>query len=317
MYWRERACTPLNCTEESINMQHAPLRIDKYTVVREIGRGTGGVVYLCTDEGDDGPKFAIKSINRERIKRLGVEKYTKQELRLQRKLNHENILPIIDVLISPHHIYVVTPYCEQGDLEDVLSRRRITGTPDADDEWAKCIIRQVALAIQHCHSRGISHRDIKCVNVFLTADNVVKLGDFGFSTECTKNNMRLSIVGTVHYVAPEVLLRCPYNPMRADIYSFGALIYRILADRTVGGDGDSDGYESICVEWESSDDYSIKSEEEEEEIIRNGRHVSGEWIAIFPEHVCKSARELVMSMIYIDPLMRPSIDDVLAHPWLN
>ena len=79
------------------------------------------------------------------------------------------------------------------------------------------------LGLKDIHSQQINHRDIKLLNVFLTQNNVIKIGDFGISK---KNDGSSETVGTIHYMAPEVVNAKPYSP-ESDVWSLGCLLYEL------------------------------------------------------------------------------------------
>ena len=84
--------------------------------------------------------------------------------------------------------------------------------------------QQLLLALHHCHSSGITHRDIKLENIMITEDNVMKLIDFGLSKNATQSELMDSMAGTPYYMAPEVLKDESYNSS-VDIWSLGVVLF--------------------------------------------------------------------------------------------
>lgn len=91
------------------------------------------------------------------------------------------------------------------------------------------IFVQVCLGLKHCHDKKIMHRDIKPLNLFMTAQGTVKLGDFGISRVLNRSmSLAKTQVGTYYHMSPEVWQGKPYN-LKSDIWSLGTLLYQLMA----------------------------------------------------------------------------------------
>lgn len=123
-------------------------------------------------------------------------------------------------------------YCENGDLHSVLQQHKANSEPHTyiSEDVVLLWFVQLALAIRHCHTRNIIHRDIKTKNIFLTSTNVVKLGDFGIarSLSSTMAFLATSVVGTPYSMSPEICENKPYS-YESDIWALGCVLYEMCA----------------------------------------------------------------------------------------
>ena len=210
-------------------------RVGPYEVVSILGSGGMGVVYRAHDSRL-GRDVAIK-ISSERF----TERF-EREARAVAALNHPNICTLHDV--GPD--YLVMELVEGETLADVVAQRGSKGLPT---EEALTIARQIAAALEAAHEKGIVHRDLKPGNIKLTGDGVVKVLDFGLaklgqapdgSSGSDLNRLTQSptigatqvgvIMGTAAYMSPEQA-RGRVVDKRADIWSFGVVLYEMLTGK--------------------------------------------------------------------------------------
>lgn len=141
------------------------------------------------------------------------------------------MVPYIESWVDRGHtINIVYGYCERGDLSSLLGRyrQRKQPIPEANLKLWLC---QCLMALEHCHSRSVLHRDIKSGNIFLTAEGNVMVGDFGLATVREGGSDEdHSLVGTPHYMSPELLAKRPYS-FKSDIFSLGVVLYELSAQK--------------------------------------------------------------------------------------
>jgi serine/threonine protein kinase len=211
-----------NATRE----QRIPEKIGKYVIVKEVGRGSTGVVYLSHD-----PYYrrdvAIKVYN--------LESHDEDRARVTRKmflseahmvgmLQHPNILPIFDAGEENGHYYIVTEHVHGArTLSAYCKPDNLLPVDDVVEIMYKC-----AKALHYAHSRGVIHRDIKPSNIMLTQANDVRIIDFGIALVADSDISRIEgIAGSPSYMSPEQVQSLEITN-RSDLYSLGAVLYEML-----------------------------------------------------------------------------------------
>ncbi|HEY5759955.1 MAG TPA: serine/threonine-protein kinase [Steroidobacter sp.] len=211
-----------NATRE----QRIPEKIGKYVIVKEVGRGSTGVVYLSHD-----PYYrrdvAIKVYN--------LESHDEDRARVTRKmflseahmvgmLQHPNILPIFDAGEEEGHYYIVTEHVHGArTLSAYCKPDNLLPVDDVAEIMYKC-----AKALHYAHSRGVIHRDIKPSNIMLTQANDVRIIDFGIALVADSDISRIEgIAGSPSYMSPEQVQSLEITN-RSDLYSLGAVLYEML-----------------------------------------------------------------------------------------
>ncbi|HLG53107.1 MAG TPA: serine/threonine-protein kinase, partial [Steroidobacteraceae bacterium] len=202
-------------------------RIGKYDVIREVGRGSTGTVYLSHDSyygrdvaikayragGDDDPARA-------RVAR----KMFLSEAHMVGMLQHPNIMPIYDAGEEGGFCYVVTEFIHGA--RTLAAYTRPDNLLPVDDVLA--IMFKCAKALHYAHSRGVIHRDIKPSNLMLTTDSDLRLIDFGIALHADADISRIEgIAGSPSYMSPEQVQSLELTH-RSDIYSLGAVMYELL-----------------------------------------------------------------------------------------
>jgi serine/threonine protein kinase len=199
--------------------------LDRYEILREIGRGGMGVVYLARDP-TSAKQVAIKLIQPAMARLPRAVHRFLVEARHMSRLAHPHILPVIEVCERPAGPYFVMPYMQRGSL-----CRHIHPAQSLAADDATRIARQVAEALQFAHAKGVIHHDLKTDNVLLDAEGNAYLSDFGLARSVFAD----SVVdvglpqreGTAPYMAPEIA-RGEAGDTRADIYSWGVIVYEML-----------------------------------------------------------------------------------------
>ena len=202
----------------------------RYRILRVLGSGGMGVVYQAWDDAL-GVAVALKVIRPEVVDdpyaAREVERRFKRELLLARQVTHKNVVRIHDLGEIDGIKYLTMPYVEGRDLANVL---RDGPVPVAR---ALRIAKQVAAGLLAAHEAGVVHRDLKPENVMIDADDHALIMDFGISRSMGSGATMTAhgaILGTLEYMAPEQG-RGSAVDYRTDIYSFGLILYDLIAGR--------------------------------------------------------------------------------------
>lgn len=199
---------------------------NRYFIISLIQEGGMSYVYLA-DDTINKKQVAVKIMKDETFSDpLNIARF-QREARACAALRHPNIVEIYDVDEYKGKPYIVMEYIESKSLKELLTTRGTFSPLEACD-----IIYQLADALMHAHEHGVVHRDIKPQNVMMQYDGGVKLLDFGIATISDAPNITQKdmVVGSVHYMAPEVLKGKGASP-KSDIYALGITFFELLAGR--------------------------------------------------------------------------------------
>lgn len=202
------------------------LLADRYRIVRKLGEGGMGLVYLAEDT-ELGTRVAIKFVPPMLSGNVRAIKALKREAATAMQLSHPHIVRLHDLHTDGHQKFLVMEYIEGKTLEEFLAEQE-------DDqigfEEALPIAQQVAEALDFAHQRNVLHRDLKPSNIMIAVDGTAKLLDFGIARELKDSYTRVTgheTSGTLPYMSPEQLRGQPPSP-RMDIYSLAAVLYECL-----------------------------------------------------------------------------------------
>ena len=199
---------------------------NRYEILEVIGAGGMAVVYKAKCHRLN-RHVALKVLRDEYAVDDDFRRRFYDESQAVAMLSHPNIVAVYDVSRTEGIEYIVMELIDGITLKEYMSRRGVLS-------WNEVTFFsiQIAKALEHAHSRGIVHRDIKPQNIMLLRDGTVKVADFGIARHVSKQetyNMGEAI-GSVHYVSPEQA-KGSYIDNRADLYSFGVVMYEMLTGR--------------------------------------------------------------------------------------
>lgn len=233
------------------------LRIGRFDLVREIGRGGHGIVYLARDPVLK-REVAIKILSAAVLASPQLRKRFVREGQAAAALRHPNILAVYEAGEAGSTAYLVQAYCRGPNLATWLREQIPSVTPRV----AAQITRQLAHGVEHSHSQGVLHRDLKPGNVLLepcaanSPDDlsfVPQLVDFGlarFEQEDQQHTRTGTVLGTTNYMAPEQVRGVSEQIGRpTDVYGLGAILYELLTGTPpFQGDNYPDTFRRICEE---------------------------------------------------------------------
>ncbi|KAL2892875.1 Serine/threonine-protein kinase PEPKR2 [Bienertia sinuspersici] len=250
---------------------------DDYVMVKTIGQGKFGSVWLCRCKAS-GREYACKTL-------IKGEETVHREVEIMQHLSgHTGVVMLKAVYEDSDCFHLVMELCSGGRLVDEMKEKRYS------EQRVAQIMKEIMLVIKYCHDMGVVHRDVKPENILLTNSGAMKLADFGLAVRVSSGQSLTGIAGSPAYVAPEVLSGS-YRE-KVDIWSAGILLHALLTG-------------SLPFQGESLESIF--------DAIKNNKldFHSGVW-----QSVSKLARDLVEKMLTRDVSARISADEVLRHPFI-
>lgn len=189
-----------------------------YRNLSKIGQGASGGVYTAYQVDTD-ENVAIKQMN---LEQQPKKELIINEILVMKESSHRNIVNFIDSYLLRGDLWVVMEYMEGGSLTDVVTYNMMS------EGQIGAVCREVLQGLEHLHSKGVIHRDIKSDNILLSMKGDIKLTDFGFCAQINESNSkRTTMVGTPYWMAPEVVSRKEYGP-KIDIWSLGIMAIEMI-----------------------------------------------------------------------------------------
>jgi MAP/microtubule affinity-regulating kinase len=263
--------------------------LDEYIIGKQIGQGAYAIVRVGLHKPSN-KKVAMKIYKKYKLEEPNRRKSVKREIKLMEKMKHKHIIQLYEIIDTHKYVILIMEYVGGGSLHEYIKSKPNRRLEEND---AKRIFKQIIEGLRYCHSRCITHRDIKLENLLLDDEKNMKIIDYGFST-CIPNDKKIKIFcGTPSYMAPEIVLKTEYCGPPADIWAMGVLLFTILSGQfPYRGATDEELYNKICKA-----DYHLPKEVE--------------------ESLSFEAKDLLAKLFSINADVRPSAKEVLAHPWLE
>jgi len=257
--------------------------MNKYKLEKVIGEGSFAKVYLVSSQ--KGEKFALKKI----LKRKSNYCHRIREIEAGvRTRKHHSIVNFQESFEDDHYVYMVFEYVEGMNLVEFMELRNYT--PVAEPV-AKSIFYQCVKALQHAHSKGVFHRDMKLENIMFTTKGKVKIIDFGLSAICNGKHPSEELVGSMEYCPPELLDTKSYLPPDADVFAIGVVLYSLLT-----------GQLPFCGDERRGFLYGTRPHP----TLR------------FPDvPISDEAKQLLKSMLALNPKERIGLKQIAKHKWLE
>jgi serine/threonine protein kinase len=290
----------------------------RYEIVDLLGRGGYGCVYKARDL-QTGDIVALKWV-KVFDAGVGIPVSFYRETKVLGAVRHEGIVGLREVVMSENKdIFLVLEYCE-FDLHALIHERRL---PFA---YVQSYMKQLFSAVAEMHSRGYVHRDLKPANVFVTAWNVIKLGDFGLARKLDPEGDRplTREVVTPSYRAPELLLGDSHYDQAVDVWALGCVLFEsitgmVLFKATFNNLTQLNNIFMTCGTPTDETWPGLKNMPGAELLASAVHHPYrlGELLdqCLPDDFAC--CKDLIESMLQLDPSRRIRVSDALFHPFFE
>ena len=258
-------------------------KITDFEKEKEIGKGGFGLVWKVIHKKTQ-KVYCIKVIQKSGIIEQKLVDQMNREIEIMYILNHPHCLRLKNHFEDDNNFYLVMPLATKGQLYRILRKFK-----KFDERTAAQILRETISALQYLHSFNppIIHRDIKPENLLLNEGGRILLADFGWSN-FSDGGIRKTFCGTPEYIAPEMLSKKGHDT-RVDIWSVGVLMFELLS-----------GYSPFVAK-------------NNQELYQNIRRLKIQW----PKDMQPLAKNLIGKILKLNPLDRPSLQEILEHQWFQ
>ncbi|KAK2855795.1 hypothetical protein Q5P01_004530 [Channa striata] len=247
----------------------------------KIGEGSTGVVCIAR-ERHSGRQVAVKMMD---LRKQQRRELLFNEVVIMRDYRHQNVVEMYRSALVDEELWVIMEYLQGGALTHVVSETRL------NEEQIATVCEGVLQALSYLHSQGVIHRDIKSDSILLTLDGRIKLSDFGFCAQISKDvPKRKSLVGTPYWMAPEVISKTPYGT-EVDVWSLGIMVVEMV-------DGEPPYFSDTPIAAMK------KLRDEPAPSVKNMQRMS------------PVLKDFLDCMLTRDILQRSSAADLLEHPFL-
>ena len=282
------------------------MQFGNLTFIKQLGKGSFGEVFLTSMEGHT-QLYATKKIPKAMADAPKTHKYFHNEINLLKKINHKNIMKLIEVRQSTDHYYLICELCNGGSLNELLDKYRKMYRRPFTEEIVQYLMRQIVDAIKFLHGKHIIHRDLKLDNILMNFDNEkdkenmnilgaqVKIIDFGFATILDpKQNLAFSTLGSPINMDPGILKKFVGNDNKGydekvDIWSLGTLCYEMLIGKAT---------------------FEAKTMKELQTKVEKGEYT-------LPTTLTKEAVSFLNAMLQYDPNYRLNAEELSRHHFLT
>ena len=258
-------------------------KIGDYIILSKLGTGSYGVVYKVKKKNKNNI-YVIKQIPFENLTSKQIYE-VKQEAKILSSINSIYVVKYYDSFEENNCLNIVMEYCDGGDLSLFLQKNKKTKLLLNEDlVWT--LFLKITIGLAAIHNLKILHRDLKALNIFLTKELDVKIGDLGVAKILTHTKYAKTFIGTPYYLSPEICQDMPYND-KSDVWALGCILYELCTYRHP-------------FEAKSQGALVLK-------ILRNQP-------APIHNYYSKDLQELIYQLLEKEVELRPSCYDILMSP---
>ncbi|TEB14477.1 protein kinase [Perkinsus sp. BL_2016] len=259
----------------------------RYLRGKILGKGGFAKCYEATDL-DTRELWAVKIVAKASLVKQRAKVKLLSEIAIHKTLFHEKVVRYVNHFDDADFVYIIMELCPNQTLNDLLKKKRRFTEPET-----LFYIYELVQGLMYLRKERVIHRDLKLGNLFLGADMELKIGDFGLAAKLEyEDERRTTICGTPNYIAPEILdNHHKGHSFQVDVWSLGVVMFTMLVGKP------------------PFEDVDVKSTYQR---IRDNAYA-------FPEtlFISSSAKSLIQSILRHDPKSRPTIGEILRHPWFS
>ncbi|XP_065901253.1 serine/threonine-protein kinase Nek4-like isoform X2 [Dysidea avara] len=261
--------------------------VGHYVVYKLIGKGSYGQVYLVRSKRDK-RQYVMKNISLDSLSDGKERAAALLEAQLLSSMAHPNIVAYKESFQdSSGTLHIVMAYCEGGDLSSRLKAQK--GIPLPEDQVIEWFV-QTTLALQYLHERHILHRDLKTSNIFLSKNDIVKVGDLGIARVLEGScDLAHTVIGTPFFMSPELFNNQPYS-YKSDVWSLGCCVYEMA---------------SLKHAFSATSIHALMAQ------VVQGK------LPTMPHRYSNELCDLIRSMLSHDAEQRPSVNQLLRLPFVK
>jgi len=269
--------------------------VERYEKKKILGRGTFGEAWLVVSKASK-RSYVMKEMKTGSWDDKDKEQSLNEVNILSSCSTHLNIIRYIgayrvDKNKPEEKILIIMEYAEAGDLGGVIKKQREVYKQLLPEPQILNWLVQISFGLNHIHKKNILHRDLKAQNIFLTTQNIIKIGDFGISKSLSHTlDLATTAIGTPHYLSPEICKRKPYNH-KSDMWSLGCVLYELC---------------SLKLAFPSDNFVSLV-----QSICR------GSYAPISKKHYSSKLSDLIQVLLRPVPERRPSVEQLLSASTLE
>ena len=259
----------------------------RYLRGKILGKGGFAKCYEATDL-DTRDVWAVKIVAKASLVKQRAKVKLLSEIAIHKTLVHEKVVRYINHFDDPDFVYIILELCPNQTLNDLLKKKR-----HFSEAEVLFYINELVQGLIYLRKERVIHRDLKLGNLFLGQDMELKIGDFGLAARLDYDDeKKTTICGTPNYIAPEILdNHHKGHSFQVDVWSLGVVMFTMLVGKP------------------PFEDVDVKSTYQR---IRDNAYA-------FPEtlYISSAAKNLIQSILRHDPKSRPTVYEILKHPWFT